>query len=465
MSADAAKLEQEGETIRKVFREWDKDGNGTISRQELSQVMRALCGHLTQDDVEILMTEADANGNGVIDLDEFVAWLTKPTSASQGKAIINYSKVLRPLFDIYKSPDSEEIDKESFMEVHCIMQGALSLNPASEDEARVDPLALNKAHEDAFTEADKTKNGVLTFREFIEWIRAHIPEGMSADDLKNFVDGLVTSMQAVKKVVRMAEEGTIGDDEEGAAVLSDFLGKLADQTRTFSASLEMKETGNSWVEPPIGLNVEKLKSFHTKLFPVNARQVKSIVFEVLVLPLMGVMEIDDPTQRVWCGEVLRRIKYKSGKLSIETPCYYKYQRDNFSWQETCRCLGSEKFEDALKGLAPELGLFCTLKTEANFGTKLLWAGIKNALEGGVDMGFLTEEQMEQYVSTVKGEVRENLRSQGHFAHHESAQETEAVVEDFLKTLSLAPRMVMAGLGDMKIMKIRPEWANFVMSQA
>jgi Ca2+-binding EF-hand superfamily protein len=410
------------------------------------------------------MTEADTNGNGVIDLDEFVAWLTKPPVSSQGSALYNYGDVFMPLFKLYESDNSGVITKDSFEEIHCIMQGALRLNPSDESESHADPLDLAKDHDEAFAEADKTGDGKITFRAFVDWMREHIPPGMDKDDLRKFVSGLSAAMAGAHRVIKMAETGQIGDDEDGAELLQGFLAKLATSTRTFAEATSGKggATGeNHWSEPPVGLNVEKLRALHMKLNPLNVRMVETSVWEVLVLPLLGVDK--ESGKRTWCGEVVRRITYKSGKLKVEQPSYYVFMPANYSWVETCQVEGTEKFDNALKSLAPELGLFCLLKTEANFGIQLAWPGILNALEGGVDMGLITQEQYDSYESAMKSGAKDNLKESGHLAHQDTAAEIDKSIQDFLATVSLRPRVVMATLSELGIVKIRPEWADFVNS--
>jgi len=62
----AEQLESEA---RKVFGEFDRDGNGYIDRAELSNIMVRLS---ISGDVNNLMTSADYNGDGKLDFTEFV---------------------------------------------------------------------------------------------------------------------------------------------------------------------------------------------------------------------------------------------------------------------------------------------------------------------------------------------------------------------------------------------------------
>ena len=64
-------------SIRRAFRTLDKDGNGYITVRELKEVMSKLGEKLTTKEVEELVYESDTNGDGRIDIDEFVQMMMK----------------------------------------------------------------------------------------------------------------------------------------------------------------------------------------------------------------------------------------------------------------------------------------------------------------------------------------------------------------------------------------------------
>ena len=64
-------------SIRRAFRTLDKDCNGFITVKELRDVMSRLGESLTHKEVTELVNEADTNGDGRIDIDEFVAMMMK----------------------------------------------------------------------------------------------------------------------------------------------------------------------------------------------------------------------------------------------------------------------------------------------------------------------------------------------------------------------------------------------------
>jgi len=58
--------------VRQAFKVFDKDGNGFITGDELGLVMKNLGEKLTSEEVKEMMREADTNGDGKIDYEEFV---------------------------------------------------------------------------------------------------------------------------------------------------------------------------------------------------------------------------------------------------------------------------------------------------------------------------------------------------------------------------------------------------------
>ena len=57
--------------LAQLFKDFDADGNGMISPDELVQAMKSLKVDITMDAANRMISEADADGNGAIDFDEF----------------------------------------------------------------------------------------------------------------------------------------------------------------------------------------------------------------------------------------------------------------------------------------------------------------------------------------------------------------------------------------------------------
>ncbi|CEO94473.1 EF-hand domain-containing protein [Plasmodiophora brassicae] len=62
--------------LREAFIVFDKDGNGLISAQELMSVLINLGEAVTEDEIATMIADADLNGDGQMDWDEFVKVMT-----------------------------------------------------------------------------------------------------------------------------------------------------------------------------------------------------------------------------------------------------------------------------------------------------------------------------------------------------------------------------------------------------
>jgi len=72
MMAKKMKDTDSEEEIKEAFKVFDKDGNGFISAAELRHVMTNLGEKLTDEEVDEMIREADIDGDGQINYEEFV---------------------------------------------------------------------------------------------------------------------------------------------------------------------------------------------------------------------------------------------------------------------------------------------------------------------------------------------------------------------------------------------------------
>uniref|UniRef100_A0A8C2DVS0 Calcium-binding protein 5-like n=2 Tax=Cyprinus carpio TaxID=7962 RepID=A0A8C2DVS0_CYPCA len=64
--------------LKDAFREFDMDGDGTITIEELKNAMLKLLGENTnRKEIEAVVREADNNGDGTVDFEEFVRMMSK----------------------------------------------------------------------------------------------------------------------------------------------------------------------------------------------------------------------------------------------------------------------------------------------------------------------------------------------------------------------------------------------------
>eukprot|EP00929_Paragymnodinium_shiwhaense_P000471 TRINITY_DN100710_c0_g1_i1.p1 TRINITY_DN100710_c0_g1~~TRINITY_DN100710_c0_g1_i1.p1 ORF type:complete len:778 (-),score=210.83 TRINITY_DN100710_c0_g1_i1:440-2773(-) len=79
---------QETVALKTAFALWDEDGNGTITGEELGSVLCKL-GNFSEKDVQNILVQADKNGDGVLDYQEFVEWLTMPSAPKKAMALFS----------------------------------------------------------------------------------------------------------------------------------------------------------------------------------------------------------------------------------------------------------------------------------------------------------------------------------------------------------------------------------------
>ncbi|ESW19158.1 hypothetical protein PHAVU_006G101200 [Phaseolus vulgaris] len=60
------------EELKEAFRVFDKDQDGYISASELRSVMRTIGEKVTEEEVAQMVKEADLDGDGLVDYEEFV---------------------------------------------------------------------------------------------------------------------------------------------------------------------------------------------------------------------------------------------------------------------------------------------------------------------------------------------------------------------------------------------------------
>merc|ERR1712079_939100 len=74
--ADSLTEEQIAE-FKEAFSLFDKDGDGTITTKELGSVMRSLGQNPTEAELQDMINEVDADGNGTIDFPEFLTMMAR----------------------------------------------------------------------------------------------------------------------------------------------------------------------------------------------------------------------------------------------------------------------------------------------------------------------------------------------------------------------------------------------------
>lgn len=142
--------EQE-EKYKKAFQLFDRNGDGKISMDELETVMKSVGNEPTKLELNLIMKDADTDRNGVITLDEFMAYMSRPP---KGRCTEAELKAQFHLFD--KDNDGYITIKEMYSLVR-----ELKI-----DEEFPEDLILQM-----FIEADENKDGKISYQEYIHAMR------------------------------------------------------------------------------------------------------------------------------------------------------------------------------------------------------------------------------------------------------------------------------------------------------
>ncbi|XP_028395933.1 neo-calmodulin-like [Dendronephthya gigantea] len=149
--------EDQVKEFEEAFLLFDTDCSGTISTDELEVVMNSLGQRPTEEELKQMIAEADADGNGEVDFDEFLILMKKQMQH------MDPEDELRELFQVF---DMNSDGKISAMEVQTIMskQGE-SIN--------------NEELKEIIREADLDGDGYIDFQEFKLFIKnlEKSPEG------------------------------------------------------------------------------------------------------------------------------------------------------------------------------------------------------------------------------------------------------------------------------------------------
>ena len=84
--------------VREIFDQFDTDGSGTVSTDELLRLITACNLDMSAEDVAKMVEEVDADGSGEVEFDEFYASLEKQQASGNGGGLLTVTTAAGSLF-------------------------------------------------------------------------------------------------------------------------------------------------------------------------------------------------------------------------------------------------------------------------------------------------------------------------------------------------------------------------------
>ena len=145
-------LKEERNDLERQFKEWDKNGDGVLSKEEIVEGYRKTYGCVDENEIDNMIKSIDLDGNGVIDYNEFLT------------CTMNKEKILKNenLEICFKAFDSDNSGNISLDEIASIFNSG---NKDKQDKEELETLKKMIA------EADENGDGEISFKEFKDLMR------------------------------------------------------------------------------------------------------------------------------------------------------------------------------------------------------------------------------------------------------------------------------------------------------
>jgi len=215
------------EKILAAFTKWDKDGNGFISKEELKDVLNALGFPAKEEDVEVMLKDADLDNDGKINYEEMVHWLCRAPHLEQyflmsvdlfkqifTDANSEMVKIMEEMTEVKKSTEeggsSPDDVKKVFAVLRKVIQKLQEIAKATEKkiEEQLGPVIRK-----SFQYHDKDSSGMLTYDESIVFFSNFVALWEPFAEVMSELNVIATEM---KVDVLEAEEADAMDAEAAA---------------------------------------------------------------------------------------------------------------------------------------------------------------------------------------------------------------------------------------------------------
>jgi calmodulin len=166
----ASFTEEQIAEFKEAFSLFDKDGDGTITTKELGTVMRSLGQNPTEAELQDMINEVDADGNGTIDFPEFLTLMARKM----------------------KDTDSEEEILEAFKVFDKDGNGFISAAELRHVMTNLGEKLTDEEVDEMIREADVDGDGQITYEEFVRMMMFWTPGSLPGSGLWKYLVGIKT---------------------------------------------------------------------------------------------------------------------------------------------------------------------------------------------------------------------------------------------------------------------------------
>jgi len=140
--------EKQLKEYKRLFNLFDKDGNGSITTNELAAVLKEIGKNVTEKELKEMVRKVDCNENGCIEFDEFIKMLNL-----KAQAMFKEKEIL----DAFKAFDQDGNGYISAEELHQVLT-RYGENLSSEEA------------ENMVRQADVDGDGKVNYEEFVQMV-------------------------------------------------------------------------------------------------------------------------------------------------------------------------------------------------------------------------------------------------------------------------------------------------------
>ncbi|XP_055339593.1 calmodulin-A-like [Paramacrobiotus metropolitanus] len=158
--------------LHEAFRIFDKDGDGSITKDELGTVMRNLGQCPSEEELQQMLRDIDFNGDGMFSFEEFVQIMSNMGAIGGPTSAEDEARELRDAFKVFDKQGTGYITPSDLRAVLQCMGESLT-----EDEI-----------DDMISEVDLDGDGRIDFEEFVAAMCEQTQEKSEIEDAEDDID-------------------------------------------------------------------------------------------------------------------------------------------------------------------------------------------------------------------------------------------------------------------------------------